>query len=255
MRRLAKCGCHPQPCGSRRPGGSPAQRDNSWLRFWDRPRTRTNAWHGSNMSCQPSVRRVRETPRGDALQLATEFQALFGQSVSAEPTPAPSPAQRKCLINECEHCAGQASSPADRGLQQSLAATLQAPHALLMPGAGESVVNAPAVMDQHSRPILSQQLLGGLGTASRIDHITSGTRADEGVQPSIAAFDAPSRLVGCDLRRAAKVLAKLLVSRPATLGRTPDRADAGGTRERQLLEQCGQQLHALAMRQAQLLIE
>jgi hypothetical protein len=59
------------------------------------------------MPRQPPVRRVRELARRQAFQLATQQQALLGQSIAAESMASPSPAQRKGAVDKCPHGARQ----------------------------------------------------------------------------------------------------------------------------------------------------
>ncbi len=110
-------------------------------------------------------------------------------------------------------------------------------------------------MHERSRPLEPEQLFGRFMTAGRIDHVTRFLRADKSVQPSRTAPHAPTRFVGRDLRCGTQVFTKLFVGRIAMRGRTEGRTDAGTSGETQLGEQRAQQSDALAVRQAELLME
>ena len=150
---------------------------------------------------------------------------------------------------------GKRSGAAHCRFEQFLATTLQMPDALLMEGPCEAVVHAPAVMHQCARPVEPQQLFGRCVAPGGIDHITRRTLTDEGVQPSQTSADTPARFIRRNLRRAAQVDSQLFVGGSATPGCTQHRAHTGSSGKMQFREQCPQQLHALAMRQAQLFVE
>src|ERR1700681_1516576 len=100
----------------------------------------------------------------------------------------------------------------------------------------ERAVKPPAIVHKRARPIEAQELLGRFMAPRRIDFIRRGPRADESMQPSRATPHAPTRFVGCHLRRVPNVLPDLLACRPTALGRALDRADAGGPDNVQFLE-------------------
>ncbi len=158
-------------------------------------------------------------------------------------------------IDQRQHRARQAHGATHGRFEQFLATTLQMPHALLMKRPREAIVHAPAVMHERSRPLEPEQLFGRSMTAGRIDHVTRFLRADKSVQPSRTAPHAPTRFVGRDLRCGTQVFTKLFVGRSTTRGRTEGRTDAGTSGETQLGEQRAQQSDALAVRQAELLME
>ena len=147
------------------------------------------------------------------------------------------------------------TSATHRRFEQFLAATLQVSHALLMSGLSEMVVHTPTVMHQRARPVEPQQLFRRLPTAGRVNHVTRFTTAHKGVQPSRAAANTPACLVRRDLRRAAHIDSQLFIGWRTTLGRAQCRTDAGGSGQVQFREECSQQFHALAVRQAQLFVE
>ncbi len=123
-----------------------------------------------------------------------------------------------------------------------------------MSGLREPVVHAPAVMHQRARPIQTQQLLRRVRrSASDQSHNTfPAGRRTHATRPS----DRPraSRFRRARPGRAANVVAQLFIGRLTTLGRAGNRSGTGAPRDRQPLEQRPQQLHALAVRQAELLV-
>ncbi len=188
--------------------------------------------HGmiQQMPGQTPIRLVREAALRQLFQFTCQAQAVLGQVVAAQSMATPGTPQPIRAVDQPEHRARQSHGAPGSGFQQSLAAALQVRQALLMNGAREAVVHAPAVMHQSARPVEPQQLLGRFAAARRIDHVTGFSSADERVQPGRSAADTPAGLVGHDLRRAANVLPQLLVRRLTTLGRPRDRAGAGAAR-------------------------
>ena len=74
------------------------------------------------------------------------------------------------------------------------------------------------------------------------------------MQPSRATPDPPAGFVGHNLRRIANVLPQLFVGRRAALACASNRSGACAAGDLQALEQRPQQLHALAVRQAELFV-
>ncbi len=206
------------------------------------------------MPGQTPIRFVREAAPRQLFQFARQSQAAVGQGVAAQAMATPGTPQRIRAVDQLQHRARQARRSGTGGFQQFLAPPLQVRQALLMSGLRELVVHAPAVMHQSARPVEAQQLLGRFTAPRRINHITRFPSADERMQPGRPAAHAPAGLVGHDLRRAADIVAQLFIRRLATLGRAGNRSGTGAPRDGQLLEQRPQQLHALAVRQAELLV-
>ncbi len=254
--RLATYGCRPRPCDSpppdgwlARPNGSSPESSGSirnqnhciaWFRTWAAKRR-----FGS------CVKR----PDANSFQFASQAQATLGQVVAAEAMTSPRTTQREGAVDQCQDRSRQAHGTTHGRFEQFLATTLQVSYALLMKGPCEAVVHAPAVMHQRARPVEPQQLFGRFVAPRGIDHITGCTLTDEGVQPGQASTDTPARFIRRDLRRATQVDSQLFVGGSTTLGRAQHRTDAGGSGEMQFGEQRPQQLHALAVRQAQLFVE
>jgi hypothetical protein len=169
----------------------------------------------AEMLGQATIRRSGEVARGQALQFATEQQTLIRQFVATHTMSPPQPPSDKGLVDQFQHRAREAHGATHRRFQQFLATTLQVRQTLLMSSRGEPVVHAPAVMHERARPVGSQQLQGRHPAARRVDHVTGGPAADEGVQPGRAPGHAPTGLVRRHLRRAAHVLPQLLMQRRA----------------------------------------
>lgn len=112
---------------------------------------------------QAAIRVVGEIARDEMFQFASQRQAMIAQFIRAQAMAAPGSAQRERAIDQRQHGAGKARGASVPGLskvalrhrQQFLATTLQVPQALLMRGAREAVVHAPAswiIVPDQSRP-------------------------------------------------------------------------------------------------------
>ena len=150
---------------------------------------------GPQMGGQTPIGRRAALARRQFVQPTTERRALVGQPIVIDPISTPQPTQRISLLDQFQHAARQTGRRTASRFEHLLAASPQMSQALLVGLRGEAVVNAPAVMDQRTGPVQAQQLFGRPAAARRVDHIARRARADEIVQPGIAAADlaSPSR--------------------------------------------------------------
>src|SRR5262249_36318280 len=141
-----------------------------------------------------------------------------------------------------------------RGGRHPVGAAQQVVEALLVPGVLELVVRRPAVVDHGAVVVEAQDGLGHGTAARRVDDVSGGLRADQGVQPRGVSAHAPAGLIGHHPVGLSHGLTNGLVDRLATTSGPQDGVDAATATELDT-KQALQAARDLAVRQATLFVE
>src|ERR1700756_3870456 len=100
------------------------------------------------------------------------------------------------LLEQVDDLAWEGPGTSDLAFFQAMRAPQRVTHAQLLQRVLETVVGGGAVAEQGAGVVDANDFLQGVGTAVRVDDITSGLVTDPGVEPDEASIFSPPRFIG-----------------------------------------------------------